>query len=110
MSSRYSNKTQIVNNTDYYAPLRREKSSIVHHATPILKHPSLNNRRKLRTINHIWKYGDRLYKLADKYYNDSRFWWVIAWYNAMPTEASLRAGDVIAIPTNLEKTLRVLKG
>jgi nucleoid-associated protein YgaU len=110
MSSRNSNKKEIINNTDYYAPLRRGKSSITHDATPILRHPSVHNRRNLATLNYIWKYGDRLYKLAHYYYNDSRFWWVIAWYNAVPTEALLRPGDVIAIPLDLENTLRVLKG
>jgi hypothetical protein len=37
-----------------------------------------------------------------------RYWWVIAWYNAVPTEASLENGDLIAIPVNLGKTLAVL--
>ena len=110
MSNRYSSKNAIINNTQYYAPIRRGKSSITHYGTPILNHPSVATRRKIKTQNYIWKYGDRLYKLADEYYNDSRYWWVIAWYNSTPTEASLQPGDVISIPVELEKTLKILRG
>tara|TARA_R100001129_G_C5293855_1_gene240464 strand:+ start:817 stop:1149 length:333 start_codon:yes stop_codon:yes gene_type:complete len=110
MPNRYSSKNAIINNTQYYAPIRRGKSSITHYGTPILSHPSVATRRKIKTQNYIWKYGDRLYKLADEYYNDSRYWWVIAWYNSTPTEASLQPGDVISIPVELEKTLKILRG
>ncbi len=110
MSNRYSKKSEIINDSSYYAPIRRGKSSITHYPTLILRHPSIVNRSRLRSRNHIWKYGDRLYKLANEYYNDARFWWVIAWYNAVPTEANLQIGDVISIPIDLEKTLRILRG
>ena len=73
--------------------------------TPIIKNPSVAERTGLTADAHIWKYGDRLYKLADQYYNDSRFWWVIAWFNNSPTESHLILGDVIFIPSPLERLL-----
>ena len=63
----------------------------------------------MNTTLHIWKYGDRLYKLANKYYGDSRYWWVIAWWNSFPTEASITLGTPLRIPLNLEQALIVLE-
>ena len=109
MPNRYSSKNAIINNTQYYAPIRRGKSSITHYGTPILSHPSVATRRKIKTQNYIWKYGDRLYKLADEYYNDSRYWWVIAWYNRKPTEAHVKTGEVISIPMPFYKIIAMLR-
>ena len=51
----------------------------------------------------MWKYGDRLYNLAHQYYGNAEFWWIIAWYNGYPTEASIRNGAIIEIPLSLEE-------
>ena len=108
MPSRYPRKNIVTNDNKYYSPLRRENSVIRHYETPILKNPSVSDRASLKTSPHVWKYGDRFYKLADQYYGDSRYWWVIAWYNSVPTEAIVSNGDVIEIPINIQQTLRVL--
>jgi len=104
-------RTKVINNdVKYYAPLRRGKKNIAHYATPVLRNPTRSQRSSLKTITHIWKYGDRFYKLADQFYGDVRFWWVIAWYNSVPTEANIYNGDVIEIPIDLQSALRVLQG
>jgi len=59
----------------------------------------------LNLTSHIWKMGDRYYKLAHAYYNDPELWWVIARFNEKPTEAHLELGDVITIPLPIEKVL-----
>ncbi len=107
---RYKGTKIFSNNEDYYEYLRRERKlkSVNHYATPILRNPTVAERASLVTNQHIWKYGDRLSNLAFKYYGDVRYWWVIAWYNSVATEASLENGDLIAIPINLGKTLAVL--
>jgi len=81
---------------------------IEQYETVMLKYPTVSERAKLITNTHIWKYGDRYYKLAHQYYGDSTLWWIIAWYNAKPTEVDISIGDVIRIPLNVEKALRVL--
>ena len=48
------------------------------------------------------------YKIANKYYGNPRFWWVIAWYNGYPTEADVKKGAYLEIPVNLEDALRIL--
>jgi hypothetical protein len=104
-------KFKILNNSsDYYAPLRKSRNlkNIKHYETIIIKNPTLSERVRLKTDTHIWKYGDRFYKLAHKYYGEPQFWWVVAWYNGFPTEADVRPGDALEIPLNLEQAIKVL--
>ncbi|MAG25201.1 hypothetical protein CMI47_06440 [Candidatus Pacearchaeota archaeon] len=108
--SRYTNKKKLINASEYYEPLRKGRGlrAIEQYATIIMKYPTVRERAKLMSNTHIWKYGDRYYKLAHQYYGDSRLWWIIAWYNARPTEVDISFGDVIRIPLNVENVLRVL--
>jgi len=98
------------NDTEYYKPLRikRGVKNIVQYVTPMLHNPTVAQRASLQTTAHIWVYGDRFYKLANQYYGDPGFWWVIAWYNGTPTEVDIFKGDVIEIPLGLEDVLNVL--
>jgi len=108
--SRY-NKTDVLSNSlEYYAYLRRRRhlKSVVQYATPILHNPTILQRASLLTSTHIWKYGDRYYNLAAKYYGNPSYWWVIAWYNSKPTEADIFPGDAIEIPVNIENVFKVL--
>jgi nucleoid-associated protein YgaU len=106
------NKTKVLNNSnDFHKSLREEresKNNLRHYATPRLHNPTVEQRASLKTSTHIWSYGDRLYALADQYYGDPELWWVIAWYNASPTEASLKTGTAIEIPINIEAVLKIL--
>lgn len=82
---------------------------MVHYATPKLYNPTARDRATVKTTKHLWKYGDRLYKLAYQYYGDENFWWVIAWYNGYPTEAHIKTGSILWVPLNIEAALRVLR-
>ena len=73
-----------------------------------MRNPSVRQRAAVTTNKHIWKYGDRLYKLADQYYGDSRFWWVIAWWNGYGVEADIKTGAVLYIPIDIVIALKVL--
>ncbi len=78
------------------------------YGTPRLRNPSTVDRIAVNTTNYIWKYGDRYYNLAQQFYGVPEYWWVIAWWNARPSEADILPGDVITIPLDLETTLNVL--
>jgi len=109
--SRYTNDTILNNFIEFYEFLRKERGgikNIVQYATPTLRMPDLADRISLKTSAHIWAYGDRYYKLADQYYNNINYWWVIAWFNGYPTEADIKAGDLIYIPLDLERVLRTV--
>jgi hypothetical protein len=107
---RYKKYKKFKNNSDYYSFLREKRKIRIanHYETPILKHPSVAERTSIICDSHIWKLGDRFYKLAHQYYGDPSFWWVIAWYNSIPTEVDLKTGDLLMIPINLNSALEVL--
>jgi hypothetical protein len=56
---------------------------------------------------HIWKAGDRFYKLAFEYYGKSEYWWIIALFNNTPTESHVSRGDDILIPLDYERVIRL---
>ena len=111
MASRYSKYRIINNSSEYYDFLRKKRGvkNLRQYETPYMHNPTVAQRAALKTTNYLWKYGDRFYQLADQYYKDTRFWWVIAWYNGYMTEADIRAGDVISIPLDLEAALKALR-
>tara|TARA_R100000808_G_C2155243_1_gene167246 strand:- start:7860 stop:8198 length:339 start_codon:yes stop_codon:yes gene_type:complete len=106
----YNSRTIIINDDEFYRFLRDKRGvkKIVQYDITPLYNPSAQVRRGLPSTNHIWRYGDRYYKLAQQYYKDPRYWWVIAWYNARPTEADVKPGDVLYIPLDLDGTLKAL--
>ena len=94
---------------DYeYLRKNRNIKNVIHYETPILNNPTVIDRAILTTDTHIWKYGDRYYNLATKYYGSPKYWWVIAWYNGVSTEAQVANGKVLYIPLNLEDALNIL--
>ena len=107
--SRYTRTETEIDDSEYYKPIRRGKKILSFHETPKMKNPSASQRATTKTSMHIWKYGDRFYKLANDYYGDVRFWWVIAWWNLRPTESHLKLGDGVRIPGPLEQVMSILK-
>ena len=87
--ARYNKDRKIINASEYYKFLREKRGikSITHYETPTLSHPSV----------------------MEQYYNDPRYWWVIAWYNGYPTEADIKPGALIAIPVDIEEALTALR-
>lgn len=109
---RYKYTKTINNDIEFYEFLREKRNNlknIIHYETQIMHNPNVAERSSLVTDSHIWKYGDRFYKLANTYYGDPQYWWVIAWYNAYPTEADVNIGNVIQIPIDLESALEVMR-
>jgi nucleoid-associated protein YgaU len=102
--SRYKNRRKIINNSEIAET--RPTTNIEHYTTPKLLHPTEKGKKALANVEHIWSHGDRYWKLAAHYYNDSGYWWVIAWYNLKPTEAHCKIGDSIYIPKPLNKVLK----
>lgn len=58
----------------------------------------------------ISQQGDRLDILADKYYNDSSFWWIIAVANNLnDASLSIEPGTQMRIPSNVSKIFNDLE-
>lgn len=104
-------RESFINSTSQYQKLlkKRRLRSIEQYATPILNHIKEEDYDKLTLIPHIWKTGDRFYKLANKYYGDPSLWWIIAWFNFSPTDSHVEVGETIYITLSLEQTLLLLE-
>ena len=55
--------------------------------------------------NKVYKTGDKLYKISYSYYGDTKYWWVIAWFNRKPTDFHCKIGDTIYVPFPLKQAL-----
>ena len=107
MASRYYNRTVNVNTSRKYQDVfvRRNVNFINQFDSPNQYYPTSEEIGQLILLPHIWSLGDRYYKLADEHYNDPSLWWIIAWFNRMPTEADVKIGWSIDIPMPLEEVL-----
>ena len=66
--------------------------------TPRLPRLTEQVRTQFNSAVHIWKADDHYWKLAARYYGDSKLWWIIGWFNEKPTEGHLKIGDIVLIP------------
>ena len=109
MPVRYDNRRILRNRDEIYKKflVRRGITSIRQWSTGKLNYPTVDDLRNISRNQHIWTAGDRYYKLAIQYYGNAQYWWVIALFNQKPTEADVKAGDVVNIPLPLEAILRV---
>tara|TARA_Y100000034_G_C6624045_1_gene272142 strand:- start:222 stop:554 length:333 start_codon:yes stop_codon:yes gene_type:complete len=106
---RYSNRVPKINSSPIYREqfINRGVRFIEQYRTAELAYPSPEQQALIATRVHTWKMGDSFQKLAHEAYDDSRLWWVIAWYNKAPTEFHLNVGNVIEIPVDLDQILEV---
>ena len=106
-TSRYQGRRVAVNSDDLYKNIldQRGLKFVRQYRTANLSYPSKEKIGRMMTDQHLWKMGDRFYKLAHHYYGDSKYWWVIAWFNKTPTENLLSVGQTVYIPLNLEEIL-----
>tara|TARA_R110002124_G_scaffold275886_3_gene446507 strand:- start:149 stop:490 length:342 start_codon:yes stop_codon:yes gene_type:complete len=111
MSSRYAGRKIVRNVSKIYEKMINKKGvqHIDQYKTPRLKHPAAAERATLTRVKHVWKVGDRYWKLSSEHYGTPKYWWVIGWYNQKPTENMLNVGDSIIIPKPLEQVLDLLR-
>tara|TARA_R100001086_G_scaffold54967_1_gene24657 strand:+ start:142 stop:480 length:339 start_codon:yes stop_codon:yes gene_type:complete len=107
MASRYEGNAIITNDFDIYKTVfeKRGVKKIQHYVNNFINQITPEQRSELQIIDHVWRRGDHFYKLAFLYYGDPTYWWVIASYNKTPTEANLKFGNLVFIPTPLETIL-----
>ena len=105
---KYRNQPKVVNREDQYSEVfeNRGVKQIRQYLTKYFNVDFANE--NIECVEHPWSKGDRYYKLAYQYYNSYDYWWIIAIYNGKPTEAHIKYGQVIKIPTNLSQMLSLL--
>ena len=109
MSRRFSTRRIVSNDLDLYSDIlkKRNVKRIFQYDTPILYHPTTEEMGRLNLEAHRWTVGDRFFKLADRFYNDPKMWWVIAQFNKTPTESHLELGDLVYIPLLLSEIMDI---
>jgi len=109
---RYEGRTIARNSEEAYADLLNDKElkHIDQYLTPTIASVEVEGSLSLTRIQHVWKAGDRLWKLSSEYYDDPTYWWLIAWYNQKPTESHFAIGDIVIIPTPFERALALYGG
>ena len=102
---KYIGRETIRNEQEEYKELFDDRgvTSIEHFETFILN--DSNYDISYSSLEHVWKRGDKLYKLAFEYYGVYKYWWVIALYNNKPTDAHYELGDQVLIPNNPENII-----
>ncbi len=108
--NRYSRRTRAINDVYEDEELfeKRGVKQIEQHTTPKSKNPTQEELNRIDYELHFWTVGERFFKLAQKYYNDHRYWYIIARFNNKPSEAQVEAGEQIKIPLNLHIAVEVL--
>ena len=61
-------------------------------------------------IEHIWSQGDKLNKLAHRYYGNREMFWMIGLFNKKPTDAHYTYGDIVLIPVDGQELYRDMVG
>ena len=77
--------------------------------SPNFRYPTVSEMKELTIQKHVWKAGDKYYKLAHEHYGESSLWWVIAWFNKAPTESHVKIGSVVSIPKPIQRVLKYLR-
>ena len=110
MPSRYKNREIAKNQSKRYKDTLKKRgvSSIDQFKTPRFTYPPPEIRARIKTVNHVWTLGDHFYKLANDYYGNPTYWWVIGFYNQLATEELLEYGDIIRVPINLKQVLAAI--
>lgn len=108
--TRFDDREIVVFNNERYKDFleKRGVKAFRVYNTPKLRHPAPKEIASLELIPYPWKDGDALYKVAAQYYKQPKLWWVIAWFNSTPTEASVEIDDIIYVPMPLERVLGYL--
>lgn len=60
------------------------------------------------TTQYTWQLGDRLDKLASRFYGDDEYWWVIALANGIDYPLGIQPGTTLLIPTDVTPVLQQL--
>lgn len=107
---RYRKRGFAVNNEQSYDRVFKERGvrNITQYTTPTTPRPNDEQMNSIAYYEYAWSAGDRFWKLADQIYGDKNYWYVIARFNEIPTEAHIEPGQIIRIPKNVKLAKKIL--
>lgn len=86
----------------------RGRKSITQYTTANYNELTVDQIITLDVVDHTWKSHDSLTALAHEHYGDITLWWVIAYFNELGSEIDLEQGDVIGIPSPINRVLNYM--
>ena len=101
--------TTIINNSEIYDDFFEDRgvNKIEHNS---LRPINLNfNQENYAYQNHVWRKGDTLIRLANTYYRDISYWYVIGYFNKKPVDSMYELGEIIKIPSNPDNILTLIR-
>ena len=111
MPQRFRSRDTIeIKKSDMFKQLKQSRGlDIVNlYNTAVMNPITFDNLADIEPTSYVWARGDKFYKLADQFYGDVEYWWVIAVFNNAPTEHHIKIGDTIFIPTSAEQIADIL--
>jgi len=105
---RFKKRNKLLNiNSLYYDTFKKRNVDFINHfSSP--KYDYNLEETGFEVTEHLWGFGDRVYKIAEYYYGDPSLWWIISFVNQKPTEHDFKEGDLILIPNSPNKVLEFM--
>lgn len=110
--NRYYNTQKIINNADRDKALMDKKNikNILQYSIYDFGTLGSDNKLNLDITYHTFERGDKLYNIAQKYYNDASLGWLICYTNNISNELQILEGQMLSIYLPLENLLELLNG
>jgi hypothetical protein len=107
--SRMTGRSMFLNNDKNYQKTffnKRGFKETLQYGTATFNNAQLS--QELTLESGVWDTTSRLTLIANDFYGDPQYWWVIALYNHRPTEAHFSPGDIYYIPLPLDVALSTM--
>ena len=107
MDNRYKNLTKFANNSDEYSEFFEYKGikNPVQNVTFKMNNISKIDLSKLNFVFHLYKSGEKLYNISNKYYGAPEYGWMILLTNQISDQNKLYDGKYLKIYVPLETLL-----
>lgn len=109
MQNRYLKTLKIINNTEQYSELFKEKkvNSITQYSSFDFKKLKNIEDYNLDVTYHVVQPFERLYMISQKYYSAPEYGWLICYTNKISNELDIKIGDSLKIYLPLNNVLEL---
>jgi hypothetical protein len=99
VNNRYNKTQQIINNSDQYEDLLKQKglNTLVQYKTFDFSKLKNIDKTSLDSILHKVEPFERLYMISQKYYGSPEYGWLICYMNRISSELDIKSGDSLII-------------
>jgi len=106
---KYPNNDNAIINSDTYSEVKVNRGIKVLRIVRTKTFEDLQGQEFDILAEHVWNVSDKLFKISQKYYGSTEFWWIIGILNGKPTDAHYSIGDVVNIPSKPNQIVELLR-